>query len=406
MSEQHAGEAQRRIGYIDGLRAVAVLAVVVHHAAKYDSALSPGPAQHALLEGAHGVDLFFVISGFCLSYPFLNALRSDGVSYFNVVGYIARRVVRIVPPYYFAIAILSVALLALPRLGWSLAPGMMGANLSWVEIVRQMLFADRHPQFVNGSFWSLAVEWRWYLLFPLLLVLWTRSARAFVTVGLACVLAALLTRTAGFDLPILPAFMLGIIAADVERRQLAIGRYAGLLCILAACVALVLEPKFSAEFFRQDQAGWQVAAFFFLIAAGNVGWLRTLLSLRPVAWIGVASYSIYLVHEPVIGLLEHNTATGPLLAGIVAVGCGATFWAVFERPFVSSALKKRAVAMFSAPVSRLLTLMGIPVAVRLARLPSPEQAESESLQVSLDVHAHAGASEDGGTNDSERAAAR
>ncbi|HLN47856.1 MAG TPA: hypothetical protein VK216_06280, partial [Magnetospirillaceae bacterium] len=52
-----------RIHYVDGLRAVAVLAVLFSHVATYDLNLHQGPLLHGMLEGAHGVDLFFVISG-------------------------------------------------------------------------------------------------------------------------------------------------------------------------------------------------------------------------------------------------------------------------------------------------------------------------------------------------------
>ncbi len=61
---------------------------------------------HLMLEGAHGVDLFFVLSGFCLSYPVLQSLRAEHAARFNITRYFAKRIVRIVPPYYAAIALL------------------------------------------------------------------------------------------------------------------------------------------------------------------------------------------------------------------------------------------------------------------------------------------------------------
>ncbi len=367
MAADSAGSSKTRVAYIDGLRAIAVLCVVIHHSAKYDAGIGYGPLQHALLEGAHGVDLFFVISGLCLSYPVLAALRDRGWASFDVPGYFARRVVRIVPPYYFAIAAIGAATLALAHWGIAVPRGVSGSNVTGLEVVKQMIFADRRPQFLNGSFWSLAVEWRWYFLFPFMLPLWTRSARAFCALAIAIGAVAALTRAGGFDLPILPAFMLGVIAAQAEVAQWPGRRLAGLLFVLALCVALALEPKFSSEFFRQDQPAWQLAAFFFVVAAGIVPWMRAALSLRPLVWIGVASYSIYLVHEPIIALAEQTVGLNAALAGLAAVACGGAFWCAFERPFTSTRLKRQLVLGLRSWTAKLATIVGAPELVNMRR---------------------------------------
>lgn len=372
-----AGASKTRVAYIDGLRAIAVLCVVIHHAAKYDAGIGSGPLQHALLEGAHGVDLFFVISGLCLSYPVLAALRDRGWASFDLPGYFARRVVRIVPPYYFAIAMVGAAALALAHWGIAMPRGVSGANVTGLEVVKQMIFADRRPQFLNGSFWSLAVEWRWYFLFPLMLVVWARSARAFLALTITIGAVAALTRAGGFDLPILPAFMLGIVAAQAEVDSWPVRRLAGLLCALALCVALAVEPKFSSEFFRQDQPAWQLAAFFFVVAAGSVPWLRAALSLRPLVWVGVASYSIYLVHEPIIALAEQTVGLNAALAGIGAIVCGGAFWCAFERPFTSTRLKRQMVFGLRSWTARLGALVGAPELVNMHRAPADPQATFE-----------------------------
>ncbi|HKU67801.1 MAG TPA: acyltransferase, partial [Candidatus Baltobacteraceae bacterium] len=161
---------EHRIAYIDGLRAVAVLLVVSHHVMLHSPALHvPVPflsVAHALLEGSHGVDLFFVLSGFCLSYPLLARLRGEQTATFDVVRYFAKRIVRIVPPYYAAVAVLL------------LLPGTrLGASA--LDVVKQLLFLDWHTSFLNGSFWTLCVEFRWYFFFPIALALWIRRPRAF-----------------------------------------------------------------------------------------------------------------------------------------------------------------------------------------------------------------------------------
>src|ERR1700730_9077408 len=104
-------DREPHIEYIDGLRAVAVLMVVICHAAKYTMDFHQGWPIHVLFEGAHGVDLFFVISGFCLSYPILRQVHF-GKGDFDVLKFWARRIVRVMPPYWVAFAlILAVALI-------------------------------------------------------------------------------------------------------------------------------------------------------------------------------------------------------------------------------------------------------------------------------------------------------
>ena len=97
---------EKRVGYIDGLRALAVLSVLVFHSALSNpvAAAKGGVIALVFTQGCHGVDLFFVISGFCLSYPVLKKVYERGSYQFDLCGYLARRVIRIVPPYYAAIA--------------------------------------------------------------------------------------------------------------------------------------------------------------------------------------------------------------------------------------------------------------------------------------------------------------
>ena len=356
-----------RIDYIDGLRAVAVLSVVVHHAAKYDQDLPVGPLQHALVEGAHGVDLFFVISGFVLAYPTLAKLHAQRGAAFDVVRYLAHRFVRILPPYYLAVGAGCVVLLALSTTHVLMPWGIMGQAIGPLDVVKQMVFIDLRPQFLNGSFWSLAVEFRWYFAFPLLLVLWTRSTRAFGLVALAFTSLSLFTRATSLDMGIMPAFMLGIVAADIEIRRLPVRRLAGLLAILCLCLALAFEPRQPYEFYARTQVGWQLTVFFAVVAAGAIPWLKRALSVKPLVAIGIVSYSIYLVHEPLVGIVLRNTAWG--LGGAVAVGlaAGALFWLACERPFVAPALKQTLTRALEPRLARIAGWVGVPRSVTLAR---------------------------------------
>ncbi|HLI96171.1 MAG TPA: acyltransferase, partial [Candidatus Baltobacteraceae bacterium] len=325
---------EHRIRYIDGLRAVAVLLVVAHHVMLHSRAL---PAMvpfaswaHLMLEGAHGVDLFFVLSGFCLSYPVLQSLRGEHAARFNITRYFAKRMVRIVPPYYAAIALLV------------LVPAMrppVGAG----DVFKQLLFLDWHTGFLNGSFWTLCVEMRWYFVFPFALALWIRRPRAFWAVACASAILYGLTRMHAPDVGTLLPFMLGIVAADLELRGAAVERIALALLPLFVLWALLLEHTISmpspngvenALFFVQTNPGWQLAAFALVLVSARIRVLRAVLSAPPLVVTGVASYSIYLVHEPIVTQLQSRLelpfAQSMCVSYAAALLAGFAFWAAFE----------------------------------------------------------------------------
>src|SRR5579885_3734779 len=112
---------QQRLSYVDGLRAIAVLSVVMEHVGSYIFKAGTIPGQ-ITRSGMHGVDIFFVISGFCLSYPVIGRMHERGSALFDAVKYCARRAIRILPPYYLAICILAVGYAA------------TGSALTWPDI--------------------------------------------------------------------------------------------------------------------------------------------------------------------------------------------------------------------------------------------------------------------------------
>ena len=93
-----------------------------------------------------------------------------------------------------------------------------------------------------------------------------------------------------------------------------------------------------ATWFQPTVLGWQLAAFFFVIAAGNVAWLTRSLSSTLLVAIGTASYSIYLVHEPIVSYFAVHGA--PLAGALLAVAAGGAFWAIAERPFTAPSSKR------------------------------------------------------------------
>ena len=372
MARPSAQPFRHRIDYIDGLRAIAVLVVLVSHVALHGN--TDATTYRVLMEGAHGVDLFFVLSGFCLAFPTLVKLRDGTARAFDVAEFGAKRIVRIAPPFYIATAAL-LAFLVVPHVivHHALPEGLPNAG----SLLGSLLFLDGNIQLLNGSFWTLMVEFRWYFAFPLLLWLWIRSPRAFVAAGVASMLLYHLTRARGLDFGTLPGFMLGIVAADLAiagERTAGWGphvrRWAPWLIVPFAALGIASEPWARIPGFSGNDVqfayqptilGWQLAVFALVVAAGASPLAHRVLSMRALVITGIASYGIYLVHEPVIGIVDghvHGLA-GNIAAGCLALASGFAFWALAERPFTTGRLRAPLVAFIQPLVARALAAVGI-----------------------------------------------
>jgi peptidoglycan/LPS O-acetylase OafA/YrhL len=324
-----------RIDYIDGLRAVAVLAVVLAHS------LWKG--------GAHGVDLFFVLSGFCLSYPTLRRLHETGSADFDLIGYGAKRIVRIVPAYWAAIAALVVVYFVASyfrmKMPW---PEMLPYGFSWLEVLKQAFFVDTHTSFLNGSFWSICVEFRWYFIFPVVLWLWVKHPMWFAAVALTVLPIGLIfdakTGLSLIDPLVLPAFMLGIVAAHIQLRGV---RWIQRLSLFAAVALLAVSLIWPQP--RIGSVVCELCAFAFVVAAGYYSLLSRALSVRVMVVIGLASYSSYLIHQPVIAITSRLGlwVYASILAAIIL---SFAFWWIAERPFVSGKPRKALLAFLVALV--------------------------------------------------------
>jgi peptidoglycan/LPS O-acetylase OafA/YrhL len=313
---------ENRIAYIDGLRALAVLIVVASHAL-------PGASF-----GQVGVELFFVISGFCLSYPTL-AKMANGDATFDVHRYVARRLVRIVPPYWIAVVLLfSLALLI---------PGLHRVSVG--QAFQQAFFIDRNVDFLSGSFWTLPIEFRWYFIFPLALVLWTKSPKSVLWVALIAAVVGALLSSWTYDVLELPGFLLGIAAAHVTLHEHRIAKPAlPLFCILALA-AVAIAPTFDARLWHTIYfiPLLEAAMFLFVVSAGTWAWLHRVLSVKWLTGLGLASYSVYLIHAPVIGFaVAHHVNFW--LASLLGIMAGLAFWYVAERPFADSKLRDQLVS--------------------------------------------------------------
>lgn len=330
---------------IDGLRAVAVLAVVLHH---LSAPLLPG--------GYVGVDVFFVISGYLIT-RIISREMDEGT--FTFARFYERRARRIFPALF---AVLAVSLLA----GYALLlPSDMAATLRGV--LGTLFFASNvvfWREFAEGYFaatdaalnpllhtWSLAVEEQFYVFFPVLLLACFRWARRFIVLALivcamvSLTVAALLVQSKSVAVFFLSPFrawelLIGALLAvgavpplrsHVLREALA---GAGLLAIAVAC--FVYDDKTT---FPGLTALVPVLGAAALIYTGGIGptLAGRLLQLPPMVWVGLVSYSLYLWHWPLTVFTRYAIGFEPIasyipLLFIVSLGLAALSYRFIEQP--------------------------------------------------------------------------
>lgn len=360
-----AGEA--RSARIESLRAVAALAVLVSHVFLYADDFAPTAfdsfGDRLVAGGGLGVQLFFALTGYLMYRPFARRDLGDGGP-IDLRTYARNRIVRIVPLYWVAVAVLLV---------------FTESGGSFVQWWRFLLFAESFSestaQTVDGPMWSLVVELHFYLLVPLLAwgVARIAKGRAAVAVGVLVALAvpsvafrridpdpvsvwrfSLLATFYGF----VPGMLLAIAQLRWERarptwlRGAAGTADAWLVASAALWAACCWDFDWAAP----------LTAFAAFLTVGAVvlplrpGPLLRLLDLRALALVGVASYSLYIWHVPIIEQLYPRDAFehfAPLLLAAVplCLAVAAVSYLVVERPALS--LRRRwapSTAAATAPV--------------------------------------------------------
>jgi peptidoglycan/LPS O-acetylase OafA/YrhL len=326
--------------YIDGLtglRALAAFWVLLHHAWNIAGprriALPLGDAEINFTPffggGWFGVDIFYVLSGFLLTLPFCQAARGLRVPV-AWGDYFRRRLFRVLPAYYVQLAIF----ITLAWLGLSGALPSLGNTLAHLLMVHNWWF-DYNGS-LNGVYWTLPVEFAFYLVLPLLVRPLVNDRWLYLAV--AAVTITISYRYLGFrhiadaSIPIkvwvleqlpgrLDQFVFGMIAGyffvkvqprlsgrfeTVRPRHL--GEFAFAIAVLG--LAGTLFVQFSGDFRAYWQGDWRLFVFHgvagLFLAIGVFGLAmnsrlgRALFANRVMVFLGAISYSLYLWHVPVM----------------------------------------------------------------------------------------------------------
>jgi peptidoglycan/LPS O-acetylase OafA/YrhL len=159
-------------------------------------------------------------------------------------------------------------------------------------------------------------------------------------------------------------------------RRSSLVRFSVPLCLLAFAVTMVVSP--TRELYGTIQILWEISAALLVVAAGANGFLQRVLSLRLLAFIGAASYSIYLVHEPLMELAEARGAS-PGVAAALGVLVGVAFWALAERPFVRSRVRDALLKKIEPVTYGVLHALGARASLDLSSRPPALRLERTVL---------------------------
>ena len=369
--DQQAREKRRYRPEIDGLRGIAVLAVVLFHA-NFDSSNA-----YALKGGYLGVDIFFVLSGYLTGALVLAELRLET---FSLRGFYIRRARRILPALFLVLTVtLFLAfLILLPRPLVDFSRSLVAS----IFFVANIFFWWRIDYFSEPGeltpllhLWSLSVEEQFYLLFPpMLLLVWQRARQAILCLMILATAASILW---AFHNGAVDAagtfyflhyrawqFLLGAILAKIEADHgdvwHAVGAVLPVIGLGLVLCSLVLLGSRGAI----GIGSVTIVVGTSLIILGDRGPAFWLLTWRPLVWLGLISYSLYLWHQPVLALARSylvNAPGGFTLTLLLTASLALAFlsWRYVEQPFRYAAINRGQLAASAILTVVLLIAVGL-----------------------------------------------
>jgi peptidoglycan/LPS O-acetylase OafA/YrhL len=403
-SPRQEGHAVEKLPFVEGLRGLAALYVVLGHfcsmadgsALAGKASQAPDWVQRLMAPFAYGhlaVAAFIVLSGFCLQLS-LFASRDGRIT--DMRRFFLRRARRILPAYYACLAFsLLVALTVTVR-----QTGMPFEHYLPVTtenvLAHVFLIHNLSPDWmykINGVLWSISIEVQLYLLFPLLVASMLRFGRPAFLILCAAAAAAVIAYvpTAPKLYPwYLPLFGAGMVAAHFAfRPSLHLGpvpRLATLMAAGALGASIYTSSAGAALYVRDAWFGVFVAATIYAATVSPSIRFGRMLSTRPLVALGGFSYSLYLMHHPIQQVLYawrpayvqgEAWVLGYLVVAalpVILLACY-LFSLVFERPFMS-----RHVVAPSLPTEPAWAPATLPLraAGRIDRLPPATPAREPS----------------------------
>ena len=359
----------RHFAFLDGIRGWAAFAVFFYHLridrpeTSLVRARVPRWTLDVAVEGKHGVAVFFVLSGMVIAYS-LRAHLSPTIGAadetepvppraFDFVNFVTRRIVRLTPPYHAAIVVaLLFALGAAHEGGHDYLPG--GTPFSIARLLAHVIYGQELLGFVNFNdvFWTLSIELQFYVAFAVLVLARSRlrllappGVTLPVLLGASAAISLLWPfgllgsdRRAIWFLPLWYSFMLGVLVTARWRRLVpawALGSYMALLTAAPVVAG------------RGGPFAWvSVATAALLWLAVERDRLSRWLADRASQFLGRVSYSLYLIHTPILGAAFVVTArvlgeptpakqvAGIVVTVVVTLLAAGVFYRAVERPAI------------------------------------------------------------------------
>jgi peptidoglycan/LPS O-acetylase OafA/YrhL len=367
--------------YLDGIRALAAITIVGHHVILQffemnDDRLTRLQRAVAWIfyNGHLAVDVFIVLSGFCLMIP---VVKTNYTLNGGIWRFYKKRAIRIIPTYYIAIvfSLLLIYLMIGQKTGthWDISipvteKGVLAALL-FVSDCFNSTVAN-----VNHVFWSVAVETRIYVIFPVIIYIYNRF-NTLITFLLSISLSIILYFSLTLANKVLPIFLvglsgvspfiilfvLGMIGADIcfstdkKQRLLKLIPWNKVLLLMAVLFGLfkglkhlnIVSDQVMDVLVGGGTMALLVVCFKETRQKGKASLIYKVLSWQPLVFIGTFSYSLYLTHAPILQILTQyiifplhlSRFTSAILLLFISlpicIAFAYLFFILFERPFLN-----------------------------------------------------------------------
>ncbi|MES2417955.1 MAG: acyltransferase [Bacteroidota bacterium] len=286
----HSLPPKKRIPSIDMLRGIAALAVCIFHFTNGNQTYFSN--NYWLKEvgsiGWAGVEIFFVISGFIIPY----SLYHGQYRLKNFDFFLLKRIARIEPPYFFSILIV----IALSYIS-SLLPYFKGEafHINYFGLMLHVVYLVEffNQPWLNPVFWTLAVEFQFYLLIGLIFPFINhKKTWVFLMVLTLLFCGSLVIQSQAIIFHYILYFMLGILIFN-RKVKIHSGKY---IWMLEPLLLIIIYLQFSLAPFVAATFAWLILSYF-------ENWENKL-----ILWLGAISYSLYLIHVPIGGRMINFSA--------------------------------------------------------------------------------------------------